>query len=254
MLKTRVMPCLLLRNRGLVKTVKFKEPKYIGDPVNTVRIYNDQEVDELVFLDITATPENKRINFDLIADIASEVFMPFAYGGGVGTIEDMKTLFSLGVEKVSLNTAAHETPELVREAAARFGSQSVVVSVDVRKSWLGKYEVVVRGGRTRTGQDPVSYCRRMAELGAGEVLLTSIDRDGTMEGYDLALVSQVTKSVSIPVIACGGAGSVEDIGRARREGGASGVAAGSLFIYQGKNRAVLVNFPPQQALKRVLGE
>lgn len=254
MLKTRVMPCLLLRNRGLVKTVKFKDPKYLGDPVNTVRIYNDQEVDELVFLDITATPENKKINFDLIGDIASEVFMPFAYGGGVTTIADMTTLYSLGVEKVCLNTAAHTKPELIREAADRFGSQSVVVSVDVKKNWLGRYEVVIRGGREKTGLDPVAHCRRMAELGAGEILLTSVDRDGTMEGYDLELVRSVANAVQIPVVACGGAGSTEDLGKARREGGASAVAAGSLFVYQNRNRSVLINFPRQAELKRVLGE
>jgi cyclase len=253
MLLTRVMPCLLLRGRGLVKTVKFRKPAYVGDPINTVRIYNDKEVDELIFLDITATAEGRAPQLELLYEIATECFMPFTYGGGVRTIEQMAELFHLGAEKVALGSAAFENPSLISAAAARFGSQAVVVSVDVRKKrFFGRgYSVYVRCGRDDTGSDPVSYAKRMEQLGAGEILLTSIDRDGTMEGYDLELVQSVTSAVGIPVVACGGAGSLDDLGRAVRAG-ASAAAAGSLVVYQGKNRAVLVNFPTRAQLRSVI--
>jgi len=252
MLTTRVIPCLLLRGAGLVKTVKFKHPAYVGDPINTVRIYNEKEVDELIFLDITATPEKRRPQFELVADIAEECFMPFAYGGGVRSLDDARTLLNLGAEKVAVNTYAHENPDFVRQAAEVFGSQSVIVSIDVKKGLLGRFQVYTSGGRHGTGVDPVTYARRMEELGAGELLLTSIDRDGTFQGYDTELIGRVTGAVGIPVIACGGAATVEDFGRAVKEGGASAVAAGSMVVYQGLNRGVLINFPSRQELKRVL--
>lgn len=252
MLKTRVMPCLLLRGRGLVKTVGFKDAAYVGDPINTVRIYNEKEVDELIFLDITATPEDKPPQFKLIAEIANECFMPFCYGGGVRNVADMQTLFSLGAEKVAVNSYAWEKPEFITEAAERFGSQSVIVSIDVKKGLFGKYQVYARGGRQATGVDPVSYAQRMAGLGAGEILLTSINRDGTFKGYDIELIKQVTEAVDVPVVACGGAGKIEDFALAVKEGGASAVAAGSMVVYQGAHKAVLVNFPTKAALKKVL--
>ncbi len=252
MLKTRVIPCLLLRNRGLVKTVRFEKPSYVGDPINTVRIFNEVEVDELIFLDINATVEDKRPQLQLLEEIAGECFMPFAYGGGVKTVDDMAAIFKLGAEKVAINSAALTNPGLIEKAAARFGSQAVVVSIDVRKRrLLGGYSVYTRGGRHDARLDPVDYARKVERLGAGEILLTSIDRDGTMEGYDLELVSQVSRAVRIPVIACGGAGSVADLARAKRAG-ASAVAAGSMVVYQGRNRAVLINFPSRRDLRAAL--
>jgi imidazole glycerol-phosphate synthase subunit HisF len=252
MLKTRVMPCLLLRNAALVKTIQFKDPGYIGDPINAIRIYNEKEVDELIFLDITATTEGKKPPFKIIENIASECFMPVAYGGGVRDIADVKQIFSLGIEKISLNSYAVENPQFVRQVADTFGAQSVVVSIDAKKKLFGRYEVRTQGGRKGSGLDPVRFAVEMEEMGAGEILLTSIDRDGTMEGYDTELIQQVTSAVGIPVIASGGAGKVEDFGKAVREGGASAVAAGSMVVYYGRNRAVLITFPSRQELENEL--
>lgn len=252
MLKTRVMPCLLLRNRGLVKTVRFKNPNYVGDPINTIRIFNEKEVDELILLDITATPDKKKPQFRIIEEVASECFMPLTYGGGVRTVEDVKTIFGLGVEKVAVNSYAIEKPSFIRACAELFGSQSIVVSIDVRKNWLGRYTVHANGGRTATEVDPVEWARRAEEAGAGEILLTSINRDGTYEGYDIELLKQVTSSVTVPVIACGGAGSVADFIAAVKVGGASAVAAGSMVVYQKKNMGVLINFPPRLELEEAL--
>lgn len=252
MLQNRVMPCLLLRNRGLVKTVKFKDPAYVGDPINTIRIFNEKEVDELILLDITATPENKPPNFELVADIAGECFMPLAYGGGVRSVEDVKRLTGLGAEKVAINSAAYRDPDLISRAAAAVGSQSVIAAIDVKKTLFGKYKAMHGGGKVEAKTTAVEQAVRVQELGAGEILLTSIDRDGTFSGYDLELIRAVTAAVNIPVIACGGAGKLDDFGRAVKEAGASAVAAGSLVVYQGPHRAVLVNFPKPADLKRVL--
>jgi cyclase len=251
MLRTRVMPCLLLRNRGLVKTVKFKNATYVGDPINTVRIYNQMEVDELIFLDITATRESKEPQFKLINEIATECFMPFAYGGGIRTVDDIAKAHQLGAEKVAINTCANEKPELITEAARRFGSQAVIVSMDVKKKLFGRYSVYTHGGTHNTGVDPVTYAKRAEENGAGEILLTSIDQDGTFDGYDTELISEVAHAVGIPVIACGGAGKAEDFGAAVRAG-ASAVAAGSMVVFQGRNRSVLINFPSREELQAVL--
>jgi imidazole glycerol-phosphate synthase subunit HisF len=248
MFRTRVIPCLLLRNSALVKTVRFRDAQYVGDPVNTVRIFNEMEVDELIFLDITATPQQKPPPFELLRNIASECFMPFAYGGGVRSVEDMTRLFALGCEKVALNTAAVENARLVREAADRFGSQSVIASIDVKKKLFGGYEVCTCGGRKRTGLDPVRHAESIVAAGAGELLLTSIDRDGTMQGYDTDLVRRVAAAVEVPVIACGGAGQLEHFRRAV-DAGASAVAAGSMVVYQGPHRAVLINFPSPAQLE-----
>ena len=252
MLKVRVMPCLLLRGWGLVKTVKFKDATYVGDPINTVRIYNEKEVDELIFLDITATPQQKDPPYQIISEIATECFMPFTYGGGIRNLEDVKKIFGLGVEKVAINSYAFDRPEFITEAANVFGNQSIVISIDVKKTLLGKYRVFTRGGRKNTKLDPVTYAKRMVAAGAGEILLTSIDRDGTFAGYDLDLIRQVTAEATVPVIACGGAGKVDDFGEAVKIGGADAVAAGSMVVYQGSHRAVLINFPDKDALKKVL--
>jgi len=241
-LETRVIPCLLLRGAGLVKTVKFKDPKYLGDPINVVKIFNDKEVDELVILDIDATPEGRRPSFDLIAKVASQCFMPLCYGGGVRSVEDMRTLFGIGIEKVAVNSFAVQNPVFIREAADRFGSQSVIVSIDVKRSLFGRYEVVTHGGRKQTGLDPVALASTLEAQGVGEIFLNSVDQDGTMEGYDLDLVRRVTGAVRIPVIACGGAGKVEDLVAVVGRGGASAAAAGSLFVFQMPHRAVLISY------------
>lgn len=248
MLRIRVIPCLLLRNGGLVKTVKFKDPKYVGDPINAVRIFNEKEVDELVFLDISATPAGKEPNFELLSDIASEAFMPFAYGGGITRMEQISRLFALGVEKVVLNTAASITPELISEAASLAGSSSVVVSIDVRRSWLGKYTVYTHAGQKDTGREPVEYAQAMERLGAGELLLNAVERDGTASGYDLEAIERVAKAVSIPVVAVGGAGTLAHFSEAIHKG-ASAVSAGSMFVFHGRHRAVLISYPSQPELE-----
>jgi imidazole glycerol-phosphate synthase subunit HisF len=249
MLITRVIPCLLLRNQGLVKTVKFKDPKYVGDPINAVRIFNDKEVDELLFLDISATNERKRPPLRVIGEIASECFMPLAYGGGIRTLDDIREIFTVGVEKVCINSYAVEDPSFVGKAADIFGSQSIVVSIDVKKSLLGRYEVFTHGGRSNTKIDPVTHAIEMEQRGAGELFLNSIDRDGTMQGYDIELIRKVASAVRIPVIACGGAGKLSDLTDAWKKGGASAVSAGSMFVFHGKHRAVLISYPGQEELK-----
>jgi cyclase len=238
----------LLHGGGLVKTVRFKQPSYVGDPINAVRIFNEREVDELAFLDITATRERREPPFDRVRDIAGECFMPVCYGGGIRTVEHARRLFALGIEKVLINTAAEEVPALVTDTAADFGSQSVMVGVDVGRDWLGRSRVYTRGGTRNTGREPIEYAREMADRGAGEIFLNVIDRDGTMAGFDLELVSAVSRAVSIPLIACGGAGSVADLSAAIAAG-ASAVAAGSLFVFAGPRRAVLINYPSAAELR-----
>jgi len=254
MFSPRVIPCLLLRNLGLVKTVKFKNPTYLGDPINIVKIFNDKEVDELMFLDIMATVENKRPPFKLLEKVASEAFMPLGYGGGIRTLEDIKTILGLGIEKVIINSYAVENPAFIRQAADFAGSSSVVVSMDVKKNRWGKYEVFTHSGRKATGLDPVKFAVEMANIGAGELFLNSIDRDGTMQGYDLALTTRVASAVNIPVVACGGAHTVQDLEAAVKQGGASAAGAGSMFVFQGPHRAVLISYPTSQELKTAFGE
>lgn len=254
MLRPRVIPCLLLRNRGLAKTVKFKDPTYLGDPINVVRIFNEKEVDELIFLDITATAENRKPPFKLIAEIASECFMPLGYGGGIRSLEDIREILSLGVEKVSINSYAVENPGFIRAAADLIGSQSLLISIDVKKNFWGKYEVMTQSGKKSIGLDPVKFAVQMEQAGAGELLLNSIDRDGTMQGYDLELIKHVSEAVTIPVVACGGARTVNDLADAVKKGGASAVAAGSMFVFHGPHRAVLINFPTPQELQKVFQE
>jgi cyclase len=223
----------------------------VGDPINAVRIFNDKEVDELVFLDIGATPAGSGPNFRLLADIASEAFMPFGYGGGITTLAQVRELYSLGVEKVILNTAASTNPGLVEEAAALAGSSSVVVSIDVRRNWLGQYSVFTVGGTRDIKREPVAYAQEMEKRGAGEILLNAIHRDGTMTGYDLELIRRVSAAVSIPVVAVGGAGKLQHF-REAIENGASAVAAGSFFVFHGKHRAVLITYPEYSELEAAL--
>ncbi len=250
MCRPRVIPCLLLRNQGLVKTTKFKAPKYLGDPINVVRIFNDKEVDELVFLDITATVEHKRPPFELLEKVAGEAFMPLSYGGGIRDLHDIKIILGLGVEKVIINTYAVENPSFISQAADLVGSQSIVISIDARKNIWGSYQVFTHSGTTPSRLDPVKMALESEKLGAGEILLNSIDRDGTMKGYDVELVRRVTARVNIPVVACGGARTIEDL-QSVIEAGASAAAAGSMFVFQGPHRAVLISYPAPQALQAV---
>ena len=250
--KTRVIPVLLLRGKGLVKTVKFKDPKYIGDPINSVRIFNEKEVDELVFLDITATPEGRGPDFDLLADIAGEAFMPMAYGGGVSSLEQVQRIFALGFEKIVIDTAAYGAPQLIRDAVAIYGSQSIVGCVDVRRTLLGRYELHSHAGKTRQSVGLLEHVSALERLGVGEIIVNSVDRDGTQSGYDLKLLLQVSSAVSVPVVACGGASGLDDFVAAVEQGGASAVAAGSLFVFVGPHRAVLINYPDRAELARRL--
>jgi cyclase len=254
MLRTRVIPCLLLQGNGFYKTTKFKKPVYLGDPVNILKIFNDKEVDEIFVLDIGATVRQTGINIELLKDFASECFMPLGYGGGIRNIDQMKAVFQLGFEKVAINTAAYENPDLITQGANIFGSQSIVVSVDVKKSLLGKYEVMIHAGNKKTGRDPVEYIKEMQSRGAGEILINAIDRDGTMEGYDLKLVKAVAAAVKIPVVACGGAGNIGHLGAVVKEAGASAAAAGAMFVFQGPHRAVLINVPSPEELISIFGE
>jgi cyclase len=253
MLKTRVIPLLLLHNGGLVKTVKFKNPKYVGDPINAIRIFNEKEVDELIFLDIDASREGREPDYDLIRDFASECFMPVCYGGGITSVEQIKKIFSLGIEKVSLNATALENLSLVSEAAKLFGSQSIVVSVDVKKTLMGKYRIYDHIRKKGISLSLKRYISDIEEAGAGEILVNSVDRDGTLEGYDIQLMKMVVESTTLPVIACGGAASMEDFRRVRDEAGVSAVSAGSMFVFHGKHRAVLITYPKYEELEKLFG-
>ena len=244
MLRPRLIPCLLVHNGGLVKTVKFGEPKYVGDPINAVRIFNEKEVDELVLLDIDATIKGVEPDYQMISYLATECRMPLCYGGGVRTVAQIERIISLGVEKVAISSAAVESPTLISDAASRVGSQSIVVVIDVKKSGLlRRYEVVTHNGSRRTGLNPVEFARRMADLGAGEIVVNSVDRDGEMKGYDLELVESIRQAVNLPLTALGGAGNLGDVKDLFGKYGIVGAAAGSLFVFKGKYRAVLINYP-----------
>lgn len=253
-MRARVFPVLLLKDGGLVKTIQFRQPKYVGDPLNAVRIFNDKEIDELVILDISAGHANAGPPLALIEQIAGECFVPLCYGGGIRTMQDVQELFRIGVEKVSLNTAAVENPELIREASDRFGSQSIVVSIDVKHDWLRRCRAYVRGGTRCSNMDPVALALQSVQQGAGEILLTSIERDGTGRGYDIELVRSLSAAVNVPVVACGGAATLEDIRAVLREGGASAAAAGSMFVFHGRHRAVLISFPTPEVIGSVLDD
>lgn len=242
-MRNRIIPCLLLRNNGLIKTIRFKDSVYIGDPINAVRIFNEKEVDELIFLDIDATREKREPSLSIIRKIAEECFMPFSYGGGVETLQQIEEIIKSGAEKIVINTQAFLKKGFIKEAATRFGSSTIVVSMDIKKKLIGGYSVHLNGGRNNTGKNPVDYSKEMEDQGAGEIFINSIDRDGTMEGYDIELIKSVSGVVSIPVIACGGAGRNDDLRKAIKEGGASAAAAGSLFVFHGKRRAVLITYP-----------
>lgn len=252
MLRTRIIPALLLHNESLVKTVRFGKFTYVGDPCNTVRIFNELEVDELLFLDITASRENRSPNLKVLADIANECFMPLGYGGGIRDFDHAKAVFDIGFEKVSINSRAVENPDLITAIAGHYGSQAVIASIDVKAGLFGGQTVRTMGGRSNSRRDPVEWAKEVEARGAGEILLTSIDREGTWDGFDLELVKRVTDAVSIPVIAHGGAGTVNHIAEVVNSANASAVALGSMVVFQKRGMGVLVNFPDNILLEEVL--
>jgi cyclase len=244
MLRPRIIPCLLVRNSGLVKTIRFGESKYVGDPINAVRIFNEKEVDELTVLDIDATTQQRKPDYGLITKLAAECRMPLCYGGGVTSAEQIEKIIGLGVEKVALSAAAVQNPMLISDAASRVGSQSMVVVIDVKRAGLRRrYEVFTHNGRRSTGLDPVEFAKKVEDLGAGEVVVNSIDSDGGMKGYDIELVDRIRKAISLPMTVMGGAGTLADIEDLIRRFGTIGAAAGSLFVFKGVYRAVLINYP-----------
>lgn len=245
MLRPRLIPSLLVQDNGLVKTVNFKNPKYVGDPINAVRIFNDKGVDELAIFDIDATVLRRDPNYSLIERLASQSMMPLCYGGGVKTVEQAQRIFSLGIEKIALSSAVFENPLLITEISERVGSQSVIVVLDVKKKLFGGYEIFTHNGKKATGINPLIFAEKAQRLGAGEIVINSIDKDGLMKGFDLDLIDKVREKITIPMTVLGGAGSLEDIEKVIDKHGVIGVAAGSLFVFKGPYKAVLINYPTQ---------
>lgn len=253
MLQPRIIPCLLVHKGGLVKTVAFDKPKYVGDPLNAVRIFNEKEVDELMVLDIDASRQGREPDYTLVRNLAAECRMPLGYGGGVSSVEQFERLVALGVEKVAVSAAAVSHPQLVSEAAARVGSQSVVAVLDVRRQG-SQWQVFTHNGTRATGKNAVDFAREMQARGAGEIVLNSIDRDGQMKGYDLDLVQAVRAAVTRPLTVLGGAGSLADIAKLVQAHGIIGAAAGSLFVFKGVYRAVLINYPARTDKDKLVAE
>ncbi|PKP21017.1 MAG: imidazole glycerol phosphate synthase subunit HisF [Bacteroidetes bacterium HGW-Bacteroidetes-21] len=243
MFRPRIIPVLLLKGKSLVKSVQFKNYNYIGDPINAVRLFNDLKADELVFLDIDASKEHRTIPIEIIKKIGEETNMPFAVGGGIGTIKDIKEILKAGAEKVIINSIAVKNPDFIREACDTFGSSTIAICIDVKKNILGNLKTWINNGKKCTGLNPVDHAILMEKSGAGEIIIQSITNDGIMKGYDIHLVKSISTSVSIPVIALGGAGNLNHLVQAYKEGFASGLAAGSMFVYQGKHKGVLINYP-----------
>lgn len=238
-----------------MKTIRFDKPKYVGDPLNAVRIFNEKQVDEIIVVDIDAAVKERELNFELIRSLASECRMPLCIGGGISTVDQIENIISQGVEKVAISSAAVANPQLIREAAARVGSQSVVVVMDVKKvGLLKRYELFVHNGKKPTGLHPVEFAKEVETLGAGEIVINSIDCDGVMKGYDLELVKRLRECISLPVTVLGGAGSLDHISELVRDQGIIGAAAGSLFVFKGVYRAVLINYPKPEEKDTLLNE
>lgn len=246
MFRPRIIPCLLLKNNGLVKSINFKDHRYIGDPINAIKIFNDKKADELIFLDINASKENRTTSLEFIKKLGDECNMPFSVGGGIRTIDDIKAIINAGAEKVCINSEAIRRPEFIREAVEIFGSSTIVVCMDVKKKFLGKKQVYLNNGSKATGISPFDFANKMVEMGAGEIMINSIDHDGKMQGYDTELIAKISKSVPIPVIALGGAGNLDHMITTAKEGKASALAAGSMFVYHGPRNAVLINLPSRK--------
>lgn len=243
MLRPRIIPSLLLQDNGLVKTVNFKNPKYVGDPINAVKIFNEKEVDELAIFDIDATAKGLEPNYNLIERIANQSRMPLCYGGGVKTIEQAQKIFGLGIEKIALSSAVLQNPELITKIADRVGAQSIIVVLDVKKKLFGSYEVFTHNGKKATGINPFDFVAKAQQLGAGEIIINSIDQDGVMKGYDMMLIDKIRERISVPLTVLGGAGSLSDIEKVIQKHKIIGVAAGSLFVFKGVYKAVLINYP-----------
>lgn len=252
MRRYRVIPVLMLHQGGLYKSVNFKNHRYVGDPINAVRIFNDKEVDEMIIVDIDASRENRGPDMNLLSEIAGEAFMPMGYGGGLSNIEQVKQLLYEGYEKAIFNYAAIHDLSLIEETARLFGSSSTVVSIDVAKNWLGQYKVYEQNGKKAINVSLTDHVKRVVDAGAGEIFISSIDKDGTFGGYDIPLIKQVSSSVKIPVIANGGAATVNDFKIAIEEGGASAVAAGSMFVFKMPHKAVLITYPDAESLSSIL--
>jgi imidazole glycerol-phosphate synthase subunit HisF len=246
--RPRIIPVLLLQNKGLVKSINFKNHRYIGDPINAVRIFNDLKADELAFIDILATKENRTISVDFVKNVGEEANMPFSAGGGIRTLEDIRKIIKAGAEKVILNTIAGQNPDFIRKTVEEFGSSTITVCIDVKKDFFGKEKVWIKAGTKSINSNPVEYAKQMEECGAGEIIIQSIDRDGTMIGYDIDLVKKIAESVSIPVVSLGGAGKWEHLIDLNALVSLNGLAAGSLFVYHGERHAVLVNYPERQKI------
>lgn len=251
MLKHRVIPCLLLRNGGLVKTLKFADAKYVGDPINAIRIFNDKEVDELMVLDITASKEKKEPNYALIEQFASECFMPLSYGGGIKTMEQAQRLFNSGIEKICLQTAVLDDLSLVKNLSDKWGSSSILVSVDVKKNWMGQPKLYSAATGKTLDKKWTDFMLDAVKAGAGEIVLNAVDKDGTMKGMDTEMIKEAAKILSVPLVAVGGAGSLADI-KAAVDAGANAVSAGAFFVFQGPHRAVLITYPKYNELVQLL--
>jgi len=244
MLYPRIIPCLLVHNKGIVKTVKFSEPKYVGDPINAVKIFNEKEVDELMVIDIDATRENREPDYKMIENLAAECRMPLCYGGGIKTVEQAQRIFNLGVEKIAVSSVVCENPSFISQLAERVGNQSVVVVLDVKKkSFSSNYEIWTHNATKNTKLDPVDFAKKCETLGAGEIILNSIDQDGVMKGYDFVIIDKIRNVISSPLTVMGGAGTLDDVGKLIKKYGIIGAAAGSLFVFKGKYKAVLINYP-----------
>ncbi|MCZ8216667.1 MAG: AglZ/HisF2 family acetamidino modification protein [Cyclobacteriaceae bacterium] len=252
MVESRIIPCLLLFDGGLVKTTKFSSPKYVGDPINVVRIFNEKEVDELIFIDIEATRNKRAPNLTVIKELASECFMPFAYGGGITTLDQIRDILKVGVEKVILNHIILSNPDFVTEACKYFGSSTIVGAMDVKRDFWGHLKVYDHIKKKTINQDPNTYAKKLESLGVGEIFINDVDRDGTFKGLDIETISSINKTLTTPVVACGGASDLANIKDLIRTSGVSGVAAGSLFVYQGPHRAVLVSYPSRNQIKDIL--
>jgi cyclase len=248
MFRPRIIPVLLLKNLALVKSIQFKNHRYIGDPINAVRIFNNLRADELVLLDIEASKNNRLVSLDFVKSVGEEAYMPFAVGGGAKSIEDIKAIINAGAEKVVINTHAARNPDFIKEASDTFGSSTIVVCIDVKKKLFKGQRTWILGGSQSTAFTPLEFARLMEKNGAGELIIQSIEKDGTMAGYDVELTKHISTSVSVPVVALGGAGKENDLIEAYRDGHANALAAGSLFVYQGKNRGVLINYPDKNEL------
>ena len=254
MLRPRIIPSLLIHDKGLVKTVKFKDHKYVGDPINAVKIFNEKEVDELAIFDIDATVLGNEPNYILIEKLANQSRMPLCYGGGVKTVKQAQRIFSLGVEKIALSSSIIQNSNLITEISEKVGSQSVIVVLDVKKKLFGGYEIYTHNGKKSTGIDPLKFVEKIEKLGAGEIVINSIDNDGSMKGFDLKLIDLIRNKISLPLTVLGGAGSMNDIGEVISKHGIIGVAAGSQFVFKGKYRAVLINYPTASEKLNLINE